>query len=321
MPFESEAVLPFSLLQRITELRVDDPGAARRQAAGRKRRQRLCRDGRLVVLAADHPGRGVTAVPGDPLGMGDRHDYLARILRVLSVQGVDGVMSTPDVLEELLLLERLAGTDLLADRLLIGCLNRGGVAGTAFEMRDRFGAYTAAGLARMHLDGAKLMFRLDRENPDSGATIQDCARALRALEEQGLAAFLEPLMVQHREGRYQVLKTPQDMITAIGVATALGNTSQRLWLKIPYTDDYARVARATTCPILMLGGEAKGDPAATLQNFAAGLSAAPNVRGLLVGRNILYPGERDPASMAAAVAVLVHDGASPHGAARRLEQH
>ncbi len=306
--------------ERITEIRVYDPDLPLRQAALRRRRARLTEDGRLVILAADHPGRGVTQVGDNPVAMGDRLDYLSRIVRVLSEPGIDGIMSTADLLEELLILESLRDEPLLDGKLMIGCLNRGGVSGTVWEMRDRFGAYSVQALAAMRLDGAKLMFRLDPANPDSGATLQDCALALRQLQEHSIPAFLEPLPVRWDGQRYAVEKKAPEMIRAVGIATALGDSCRNLWLKLPYAEEFAKVARATACPILMLGGEAKGDPAGLLHEFALGLEAGANVRGVLVGRNVLFPRDEDPALMASAVACVVHDRIPPHQAAQLLEE-
>ena len=39
--------------------------------------------------------------------MADRRDYLARILRVLSAAGIDGLMATMDILEDLLIVDAL----------------------------------------------------------------------------------------------------------------------------------------------------------------------------------------------------------------------
>lgn len=310
--FAVEEFFPRSLFDGITEIRVERPQAIITEARLRKRRERLTRNGRLVILAADHPGRGVTNSGTDPMGMADRYDFLGRILRVLSDPGVDGVMSTPDVLEELLILSHLTrverGESFLDGKLMIGCMNRGGIQGAVFEMRDRFGAFTAAQLQRMGFDAAKMMFRLDWQNPDSGDTLFECAQALRELDELGLPAFLEPLPVEKTESGYRVLKTPEALIRAIGIATALGNSSRLLWLKIPYVENYSRVVRSTSCPILMLGGESKGNPEQLLREFAAGMASGPNVRGVLVGRNILFPGEADPAAMAGAVSRIVHEG-------------
>ena len=82
--FEPRAFLSRRVLDRITDLRVEHPEAVLEIASGRGRRPALPPDGRLCLLAADHPARGVTAVGEDPLLMADRQDYLARIVRVLA---------------------------------------------------------------------------------------------------------------------------------------------------------------------------------------------------------------------------------------------
>jgi DhnA family fructose-bisphosphate aldolase class Ia len=75
------------------------------------------------------------------------------------------------------------------------------------------------------------------------------------------------------------------------------------------------VTRATTLPILMLGGEPKGDPTPMLNEFASGMRAGNNVRGALVGRNILFPGADDPMATAEAVNKIVHNGFTAEHAA------
>jgi hypothetical protein len=40
------------------------------------------------------------------------------------------------------------------------------------------------------------------------------------------------------------------------------------------------------------------------------MAAGPNVRGAMIGRNVLYPGGDDPRAVAAAVSAVVHGGAS-----------
>src|SRR5437773_10186161 len=89
---------------------------------------------------------------------------------------------------------------------------------------------------------------------------------------------------------YRVVKTAEALAKIVSVASALGDSSRYLWLKLPYCESYEVVARSTTLPILLLGGESVGDPTAFLQDVAAGMSAGANVRGALVGRNVLYPG-------------------------------
>ena len=65
---------------------------------------------------------------------------------------------------------------------------------------------------------------------------------------------------------------------------------------------------STSLPILLLGGESAGNPAPFLNELASALHAGPNVRGALVGRNVLYPGDEDPLAMAAAVGGIIHQG-------------
>lgn len=105
--FFSERFLPGAIMARITDVRVDDPEASFRAAQERSRRERLALDGRLNILAADHPARRVTKIGDDPLGMADRRDYLARIARVLMAESLDGVMATMDIIEDLLILDVL----------------------------------------------------------------------------------------------------------------------------------------------------------------------------------------------------------------------
>src|SRR5438105_136593 len=60
--FSSVEFLPLSVRATLTSLRVCDPERALRMATARKRRLRLTIDGKLSVLAADHPARRVTKV-------------------------------------------------------------------------------------------------------------------------------------------------------------------------------------------------------------------------------------------------------------------
>jgi DhnA family fructose-bisphosphate aldolase class Ia len=66
------------------------------------------------------------------------------------------------------------------------------------------------------------------------------------------------------------------------------------------------VAKATTMPVLLLGGESTGKPSATIEDFDRGMGAGPNIRGALVGRNVLFCGEDDPAAIAEAIQLVVH---------------
>jgi hypothetical protein len=146
--FSSRAFFPDPLLRELMDTRVVNPEFAWNAAQVRVQRKSLALNGKLNIVAADHPARNVTKVGDDPLAMADRREYLARILRVLSSDHVDGVMATMDILEDLLaidgLLRKAGAQTLLDNRVLIASLNRGGLAGSAWELDDPMTGATAA---------------------------------------------------------------------------------------------------------------------------------------------------------------------------------
>ena len=309
-------------MARLTELRVSDPEYAWRAAQARVRRDRLAPHGKLNILAADHPARRVTKVGSNPLGMADRQDYLARIVRVLAAESVDGLMATMDILEDLLTLDALlreAGAPSLLDgKVLIGSLNRGGLAGTAWELDDPITGPTPATCTEWKLDGAKLLLRIADGDAGSLKTMLASAQAITESNALRLPMFLEPLPVAAGEAGWFVKKDKESLARIAGVASALGDSSRYLWLKLPYCAGYETVARATSLPILLLGGESAGNPAPFLNELALALDAGPNVRGALVGRNVLYPGDDDPLAMACAVGGLIHESWSVDKAVESL---
>ena len=131
----------------LTTTRATDPGAITRGWAARERRPLLGGDGRMLLVAADHPARGALGVRGDRLAMASRSDLLRRLATALSRPGVDGVLGTPDVLDDLLLMGALEG------KVAIGSMNRGGLQGSAFELDDRFTGHTAAEIVARGIDG------------------------------------------------------------------------------------------------------------------------------------------------------------------------
>jgi DhnA family fructose-bisphosphate aldolase class Ia len=312
--FNLEVFFPERIFRAITDVRVNDPRIIEKSALRRRRRQRLTSDGKLAILACDHPARGITKSGNDPLLMGDRQQYLGRALRVITSPEFDGVMGTTDIIEDLLIMDQLVvdqgGQSFLDNKVLIGCMNRGGLSNTSFEMDDRFTSFTAESINHLRLDGAKFMFRLDMKDDRSLRTIESCARAVTELNKYSIPVFVEAFSVERVADGYKMVRTPEGLIKTIGVATALGDSSRGIWLKIPYCDGFDAVAKATTCPILMLGGESLGDPAPVLREFSKGLAAGSNVRGALVGRNILFPGQEDPSAVANAVSRIVHQNYS-----------
>ncbi|WP_392543680.1 deoxyribose-phosphate aldolase [Oryzobacter telluris] len=283
-----------------TALRIADPGAVARAWADRRPRGTLAPDGRLLLVAADHPARGALAVRDDPRAMASRTDLVRRLATALERPGVDGVLGTADVLEDLLLL------GLLDDKVVIGSMNRGGLQGATFELDDRFTGYDADTLAAHGLDGGKMLTRICLDDAGTAATLEASGAAVTALARRGLLAMVEPF-VTVRQGPQRVsnLLDPDSVISSIHIAAGLGATSAHTWLKLPVVEEMDRVLDATTLPCLLLGGDPTGDPADTYAEWGRALRC-PSAAGLVVGRALLYPPDGDVASAVDTAADLVH---------------
>ncbi|GAB6984058.1 Cgl0159 family (beta/alpha)8-fold protein [Nocardioides pyridinolyticus] len=283
------------LLQRAT-----DPSAVAKAYAERRRPSRILSErGTLFLVAADHPARGSLRSGDDAMAMADRRSLLARLVEALEHPEVDGVLGSPDIVEELLLLGALE------DKLVIGSMNRGGLDGASWTMDDRFTGYDAASIAACRLDGGKMLLRIDDQDPSTAGTLEGCASAVSELAGLGLIAMVEPLPY-HRgdDGTLTLRKDVPALARAITIASALGTTSAFTWLKMPACDDPVTVFGATTLPCVVLGGVPSPDPAVDLESWGRALTQ-PTVRGLVVGRALLYPPDGDVhAAVDAAATVL-----------------
>ncbi|TDB71775.1 deoxyribose-phosphate aldolase [Micromonospora sp. KC723] len=280
-------------------LRATRPEAVREAAAARIRRPLLGPDGRLMLVAADHPARGALGVRGDGAAMADRYDLLRRLATALRRPGVDGVVGTADVLEDLLLLGELDG------KVAIGSMNRGGLQGSVFELDDRFTGYDAAGLAAMGFDGGKMLTRIDLDDNATVSTLQASANAVSELAAHQLIAMVEPFL-SRRDATGRVVNdlSPAAVARSVAIASGLGGTSAYTWLKLPVVADMAAVMAATTLPALLLGGDPVEHPEQTYARWRQAL-AVPGVRGLVVGRALLYPPDGDVAAAVDAAVGLV----------------
>ena len=288
----------------ITELqdaRARRPEAIAEAAQRRARRPLLGESGRMMIVAADHPARGALGAGGDPLAMANRADLLERLCTALQRPGVDGVLGTADVLEDLLLLGALE------NKVVIGSMNRGGLAGSAFELDDRFTGHRAEDLDRMRFDAGKLLMRLDLSDTGSLNTMQGAANAINELAARWLPAMVEPFLSHRVDGKVRNDLSAQAVARSITIASGLGGTSAYTWLKVPVVDELDEIGTAletTTLPTVLLGGEVPDDPETTQARWHKALQL-PNVRGLVVGRSLLYPHDGDVAgAVDAAVGLL-----------------
>ncbi len=283
----------------ISEVRAQRPESIRRAAVARRRGPRIASDGRLMLVAADHPARGALGVRDVPHAMANRHELLSRLVEALSRPGVAGVLASADILEDLLLMKALEGKAVFAS------MNRGGIMGSDFELDDRFTAYDAKKIAEMNFDGGKMLTRIDHRDPGTVATLESCGRHISALADRELIAMVEPFISHRNDRRVTNDLSPDAVMLSMAIASGLGNTSAYTWLKLPVVDDMERVMTATTLPTLLLGGDPTAAPDETYAKWATAVKQ-PGVVGLVVGRALLYPPNGDVAAAVDTAVQMVH---------------
>ncbi|GHC62841.1 deoxyribose-phosphate aldolase [Streptomyces violaceochromogenes] len=280
-------------VSELVRLRSHRPEAIAEAAARRPRRPLLNTSGRLMIVAADHPARGALGVGGRSLAMANRADLLERLCLALSRPGVDGVLATADILDDLLLLGALDG------KVVLGSMNRGGLQGARFELDDRFTGHRPEDIERLGFDAGKLLLRIDYDDPGSLTTLESTARAVDAMAARKLPVFVEPF-ISHRDerGRLRNDLSAEAVTKSIAIASGLGGSSAYTWLKVPVTDnpdDMAEVMATSTLPAVLLGGEVGDDQGGAYEKWRGALQL-PTVCGLVVGRSLLYPADGDVAA-------------------------
>jgi DhnA family fructose-bisphosphate aldolase class Ia len=284
----------------VTELRSRDPWAIGRALAARRRRAAfLPDDGRLMLVAADHPARGALSAQGRPTAMASRTEMLDRLRTALARPGVDGLLATADIAEDLLLLGALE------DKVVVASMNRGGLAGSTFELDDRMTGYDVTGVVEARFDAAKMLNRIDLDDHGTVGMLESAGRAITELARAGIVAMLEPFLSRRVDGRVVNDLSPDAVIRSVHIAQGLGATSAFTWLKLPVVGEMERVMDATTLPTLLLGGDPSGRPEETYAAWSKALDL-PAVRGLVVGRTLLYPPDDDVASAVDTAVALVH---------------
>ena len=285
--------------ERLRALRAEQPEQIGELLRNRRRRALLEGDGRLFIVAADHPARGVLSAGRRANAMADRTDLLVRLVTALGRPGVDGVLGTPDIVEDLAVLGALDG------KVVVGSMNRGGLQGAAFEMDDRFTAYDVPAMVRGGIDFGKLLIRVNLADPATAHTLEASANAVTAATEAGLPIMLEPFLSEWRDGRIVNDLTTEAVVRSVAIASGLGASSAYSWLKLPVVPGMAEVMAATTLPTLLLGGDPEFDQEETFAAWADAL-ALPGVRGMVAGRTLLYPEDDDVAAAVDTTAALVH---------------
>lgn len=286
-------------LASLRERRAADPASIVAARRDRARRPLIRGDGRLFLIAADHPARGAVAVGDDASAMADRSELLIRVATALARPGVDGVLGTPDIIDD------LAALGLLDGKIVVGSMNRGGLRGASFEIDDRYTAYDVPTMVASGVDMAKALLRIDLDDPATAPTLQATADAVTAASAAELPIMLEPFLSTRKDGKVVNDLTPDAVSLSIAIASGLGASSAHTWLKLPVVDEMERVLASTTLPTLLLGGDGGQDQEEVFAAWESAL-ALPGVRGLTIGRALLYPPDGDVVAAVDTAARLVH---------------
>jgi len=119
------------------------------------------------------------------------------------------------------------------------------------------------------------LIRIDHHDPSVARTLETVAAVTTQLADRKIMSLIEPLPYLKDERGGAVLDPSDDaLIKVVAIASGLGASSAYTWLKIPASSRMSEVAGATSLPILMLGGEPKGDPSPL---STSGLPPWPNL--------------------------------------------
>ncbi|SDI04462.1 hypothetical protein SAMN04488693_105152 [Arthrobacter subterraneus] len=293
-----EATTDSRRYDHLSRVRLEDPGAVARAAKTRRPHPGLIYGKQNFIVAADHPARGALAVRSNPAAMADRLDLLDRLQIALSNPAVDGVLASPDILDDLLLLGALDG------KLLFGSMNRGGLAGFVNEIDDRFTGHTAPVLAELGATGGKMLTRICLGDPATARALEATAKAVDSLAEHQLVAMVEPFLSTWHNGKIVNDLSADAVIKSVAIAQSLGSSSAYTWMKLPVVPEMERVMDSTTLPTVLLGGDPAAAPDEVYESWGRAL-ALPGVQGLTVGRTLLYPQDDDVAGAVATAASLL----------------
>ena len=129
MGFDYQSFLNDKIFEELNKIKAFSPEVIEQEAAARKK-PGFPHD-KLVFAAADHNARMINEYKGNPIGLSNRREYLSRLVRMLQSDQIDGIEATPDIIEDLFILNKLQrerGEKAFLDgKMLVGTVNRGGL--------------------------------------------------------------------------------------------------------------------------------------------------------------------------------------------------
>lgn len=299
--FDYKEFLPTELFQKINFIKTFKPEVIKTEC---EKREKVKINEKLIFVAADHNARMITGYKENPVRLANKHEYLSRLIRILLSKNINGIEASPEIIEDVIILNKIfkeeKDIDFLQNKMIIGTINRGGLKNTVWEMDDMPLCYTVEKLVELGLDGIKFMYRIDPKDHLSGKTLKYCAEIVNKADKYGLPLFIESLFVKKIDGGYILETSSEKIIQSAVVGSALGATSVRKFLELPLTDEYKKVAETTTSSVLVVPDEIKEDPLEVVEEYTKEIGINYNVRGILLGRNVMF-NDSDPYYIADAI--------------------
>jgi len=240
-------------------------------------------DGHTFIVAIDH---GMTEGPVSGL------ETLAAIIPAIIAGGADAVLTS-------------YGTALRFEQALapLGMILRIDGSTTSLGSLTPAGSfYSVADALRLGADA--VVVSAFPGTPQEELSLRSLAATIAEAHRWGM-----PVMGEMAPGGFDTgpeFRTPEIVATAARVASELGAD----WLKLPYTENYQKVVRASFVPVAILGGVKSNDPRMLLSSIHTAIQAG--AAGVAMGRNIFQAD--NPGGMVRAVAAILHAGASVEAA-------
>jgi fructose-bisphosphate aldolase, class I len=236
-------------------------------------------DGRAVIVAFDHG-----LIDGPIPGLERPGDMLRQIV----AGGADAVLTSYGVATRF--------ADELAPVGLIVRLDGGGTKLGKTGPGAQF--YTVDDALRLGADA--VVVSAFPGTPHERETLHTLAQVIAEAHAWGL-----PVLAEMQPGGFDAgpaYFTVENVALSARVAAELGAD----WVKVPYALGFAQVVDSCYVPVVMLGGARKDQPRLLLENIQAAVQAGAG--GVAIGRNVFQADA--PQRMAAAIASIVHEGAS-----------
>nr|WP_019180169.1 hypothetical protein [Microbacterium yannicii] len=196
--------------------------------------------------------------------------------------GVDGVLATPDILDDLVMLGALE------EKVAVSSLDPAGPADAPFVTGNGLTSSTVRAVREARLDMAKLSLCIDLADARTAALLERAGRVVTEASQSGLRVLIEIISTRRGDPATEDDEA-EALMRSVSIAAGLGGGSAASWLLLPAAG--ANVLAATTLPVLLRKTER--DAANGAVGATAASAAHHGVCGRVVDASVLFPRDGD----------------------------